>query len=41
MVQLGQAQTDQLKALMEEFRRLQKELQAIKETSESAFDLKT
>ena len=29
MAQLGQAQTDQLKALMEEFKRLQKELQAI------------
>jgi hypothetical protein len=29
MAQVGQAQTDQLKALMEEFKRLQKELQAI------------
>jgi NAD+--asparagine ADP-ribosyltransferase len=29
MAQLGQAQTDQLKALMEEFKRLQRELQAI------------
>src|SRR5688572_3157338 len=29
MAQLGQAQIDQLKALMEEFKRLQKELQAI------------
>jgi hypothetical protein len=29
MAQLGQAQTDQLKALMEEFKRLQNELQAM------------